>query len=521
MKKIIYLLFALTVVFTACEPLEDVYEELDAINEGADAIVGDDTIILSEDDYEALGLSDGYFTSRDQVEELIPDYLAELYPVWGNKSSVVVTYNLEDLTSYTVSDEDYTELGLESLTSDDDFEAFFTTFYPSEEQGKVVELTYMTEPTINAYTLTDEDYELVGNGQYDNFDIREGRDEELEEVRRAKIQTILLNNNPDAALGTIYEITYEIYDGSTSNLTMTVELEENDAPSNTVEYTLTDEDFDLVGNGYYDNFDVREGRDEETEEARREKIAVILDYNFPDAVIGDFYNVTYAIYDGSAGELEMLLELTTTGWTIYSSLSYNYYEYALVEAVTKYAYTGTWSAPVTFTADEYTYMGQSYPNFSNTEEAEYNIGIYLESLYPFAKVDDFVAVEYDYFSGGVSQKNVNFIFDGSTWNVASSTLQFSHNGTVWEPDNTIKYTLTESDYALVGNDRYNNFDVRSGRDEETEEVRLAKINTILLNNFPDDVEGQKYLVTYNVYSGSNEVWEMAVIKSGDVYIIQE
>ena len=28
-------------------------------------------------------------------------------------------------------------------------------------------------------------------------------------------------------------------------------------PDNTIKYTLTPEDFDLVGNGYYDNFDVR------------------------------------------------------------------------------------------------------------------------------------------------------------------------------------------------------------------------------------------------------------------------
>ncbi len=73
---------------------------------------------------------------------------------------------------------------------------------------------------------------------------------------------------------------------------------------------------------------------------------------------------------------------------------------------------------------------------------------------------------------------------------------------------------------LVGNDRYNNFDVRTGRDEELEEVRLEKINTILKNNFPDDAEGQKYIVSYNIYNGANDVWTLAVIKVGADYVKQ-
>jgi len=80
--------------------------------------------------------------------------------------------------------------------------------------------------------------------------------------------------------------------------------------------------------------------------------------------------------------------------------------------------------------------------------------------------------------------------------------------------------LTSADYELVGNGNYGNFDVRAGKAEESEEVRLDKINTILLNNFPDSAEGQKYSVDYNVYSGAAEIWNMKVILEGGAYVLQ-
>ena len=75
-----------------------------------------------------------------------------------------------------------------------------------------------------------------------------------------------------------------------------------------------------------------------------------------------------------------------------------------------------------------------------------------------------------YKDGSVKSYIANFIYDGASWskynNVIDETIKFGHDGTSWVPDNTIKYTLTAADYALVGNDRYGNFDVRAGKDEE-------------------------------------------------------
>jgi hypothetical protein len=536
MKKIFYSFAILSLLFTSCNPIEDIYEELDS-KAKIEGIVGDVSRTLSDEDYETLDLSYGNFSSIDDAKSLLPDFLSAQYPALGvsynedgsiNKaSSAAITYKLYSpikFESYTVTDADYTALGLTSLNDSDDFNDFFANNFPSEVKGTVVDLTYQTEPTITDYTLTDADYLSVGN-TYKNFDIRVGRDEETIDARRLKIQTILLANFPDAPDATKYNVSYEVYDGSVSNLEMEVKQQQNQPDASlTTNYTLTEADFALVGNSQYNNFDVRDGKDEQTVEARRAKIETILLNNFPAATTGDLYNVTYDIYNGTNTTDIMLVEFDGTGYAIFNTTSYELYTFVLEEATTRFTLSNEWAAPITFTNDEYTLMGQRYPNFSDKDEAEYKIGIYLKTLYQFAAADDFVAVEYDYYSGSVGAENVNYVFDGSVWNaiptVIDNVLKFGHNGTNWVPDNTIKYTLTNADFDSVGNGFYNNFDIRTGKDEETVEARLVKINIILKANFPAAEEGQKFSVTYDVYDGTNSTRTTNVVKTGADYILQ-
>ncbi|PQJ21912.1 hypothetical protein BSU00_07740 [Tenacibaculum sp. SG-28] len=515
-------------VFTSCNPMEDIYDEIDA-QTNANGIVGDITRTLSDEDYSELELPFGNFSSEEDAKVMLPPFLSEKYPALGvtynadgsikEASSAAVTYKLYSpisYTDYTVTDEDYAEFGSDNLTTPAQFNAFLSSKFTSPN-GSIVNLTYNTLVPQIEYTLTDDDYDSVGNGRFNNFDIRPGGDEETLEARRVKIETILLANFPETAVGQQYLVNYDIFDGAPGTRQMLLQLVDNNSYKLINGYTLTDDDYELVGNGRFDNFDIRPGRAEETIEARRVKIETILLANFPSAVIGDQYFVTYAIYDGSPGTRNMLLEFNGTGYDLIGA--------TLISKTSKFVYTGEWAPPVTFTPEEYTTMGQRFPNFSDEAEAEYKIGIYLRTLYPFASPEDFVAVEYDLFSGGsVSQRNVNYVFDGTVWNaiptVIDATLKFGHNGIDWVPDNTIKYTLTNADYELVGNGRFNNFDVRPGRDEETIEARLAKINTILLNNFPEYGEGQKFSVSYNVWKPGNDVFIMNVINNGTEYVLQ-
>ena len=53
MKKLIYLIMVLGIVFTACEPMEDINADIDAKD---NPIVGDALYTLTGEDYDALDL---------------------------------------------------------------------------------------------------------------------------------------------------------------------------------------------------------------------------------------------------------------------------------------------------------------------------------------------------------------------------------------------------------------------------------------------------------------------------------
>lgn len=551
MKKIFYLFAITALVFTSCNPLEDINEQVDALTAN-DMLVDNIIYTLTDEDYETLDLRFGNFSSTDDAKADLPKFLADTYPQLGvtykadgsidQSSSALITYKLFSpikFDSYTVSDADYTALGVTSLNHSGDFNDFFDLKFPSEAKGTVIDLTYKSEPAIEDYTLNDDDFDLVGNGRFDNFDIRAGRAEEDIDVRRVKIQTILLNNFPDAGFGDKFKVTYDVFDGSSAVLEMELILTDNAPdPAKTTDYTLTEDDFTLVGNGTFFNFDIRAGRDEETVEARRAKIETILLNNFPAAVDGDIYNVTYAVWNNQDEIRTMLVVKNGSNYDLFSAKTYEFYTFALEDATMRFTLADEWAAPITFTRDEYSLMGQRFPNFSNIDEAVYKIGIYLRTLYPFASPEDFVAVQYDYFNSGVSQRNVNYVFDGTVWNaiptVIDTELQFGHNGSTWVPDNTIKYTLTSADIAYISNafitiypgpadnvGFFGSFDRRESSSNYWNDAMLLEAFNSFLNNLnPSAEEGQKYALTYVIYDGATGNNTANLIKTGGVYVRQ-
>jgi hypothetical protein len=115
MKKIIYLLAFVAVFFTSCDPLDEIYTELDAQE---NPIVGESKYTLTDEDYDELGLSFGNFSSTDDAKAMLPAFLSDKFPVWGEGSLAEVTYDLfarksdeRSLIRYTVSDDDYDTLG--------------------------------------------------------------------------------------------------------------------------------------------------------------------------------------------------------------------------------------------------------------------------------------------------------------------------------------------------------------------------------------------------------------------------
>ncbi|MCH3883944.1 hypothetical protein [Tenacibaculum aquimarinum] len=224
------------------------------------------------------------------------------------------------------------------------------------------------------------------------------------------------------------------------------------------------------------------------------------------------------------------------------SLSYKYYSSGTTYSLNNgfINNNGTWEMSTGISDDEYAAMGQGRAQFNSEDEAFAKIPVYAKNKFQYdGKVaGDIEGIMYKLYvedtqdidgDGSVTDSAVYsfvvfYIYDGTTWakyeNVIQGSIKFGHDGTSWVPDNTIKYTLTQADYDLVDNGYYANFDVRAGKAEAEESVRLEKINTILKNNFPSDAEGQKYIVSYNVYNGADAVWALNVIKVGTEYVKQ-
>ena len=133
MKKIIYILTVMVtgLFFTGCDPMEDVYNELDQLPSANDKIVGDITFTLTDDDYDDLNLNFGNFSSTDEAKSLIPGLLTDKFPTWGvtyndetgkveTASSALVGYELYrgnafGAKDYTLNQDDYTFSGSDLL----------------------------------------------------------------------------------------------------------------------------------------------------------------------------------------------------------------------------------------------------------------------------------------------------------------------------------------------------------------------------------------------------------------------
>ncbi len=118
MKKIISLLFIAGLLFAACNPMNDIYDEIDAKEI---TFSSNQAITLTKADYESIGgnvKSKLYFSATDPAAQYIPAFLAKKYPAFTKGSIVNVSYdyyngypsytnNYKNATVYSLTDNDY------------------------------------------------------------------------------------------------------------------------------------------------------------------------------------------------------------------------------------------------------------------------------------------------------------------------------------------------------------------------------------------------------------------------------
>lgn len=407
MKKILYIASFLLVTLTACNPMEDIYNEIDEVNKGkiadekyfAQRTILDTDYTLVDTDY-ALSTNENVKKYKNFSSSLLAkDHLAQILNdkmVYGEagkdykvtykyyrgslsylKSYVTYLTAVDALKTYELTKEDYDSMGTEKgkpgkydnfsdrVPPADYLPDFLKAKYTNAKANDVVVVTYkyysgkvnnvtanwqfdgtkwaenanagpkapQLPSNVTVYELVDGDYDSMGApGKYNNFS---------SSVKpETYLPTFLKIKFPYAKEGSKYLMVYKFYDSSKkktlkkaneytltegiwkaySSTVMQVAtmsykvakktwefvppikfVKTEDAETDT--YTLTKADYNLVGNGKYGNFDVREGRDEADEAVIIEKISKILKSQTKVTIAeGKVYAVTYKYYDGAAKE---------------------------------------------------------------------------------------------------------------------------------------------------------------------------------------------------------------------------
>jgi len=369
-----YMVALLALALVSCDPLDDVYDELDATSNTD--ISADLVITLSDDDYELVEDEPGganianykNFDAPDEPSTFIPIILKKAYGHLGKGSSALVTYNYYDpikiyhAYSFTVSAQDYTDLGQRfgNFNDEGDIIAAVKFKYPNAVNEDLVTITYQyydgsTTGTRTSkvakiegswyvsYLPTQEDYRFMGQA-YNNFDSRTtGRD------RTAKVLDKLYPFADKGDLRTsVFTYTYVPSGGSRVYEDFLVAYEFNGSnwvgiqdvtakslqlghdgttwvPDNTIKYVLTTADYTAIGAEFagtprgdnlsnYGNFSRTGGGSSWTDEQVIEALAFLLNSGGFITTDGQKYLVSISVYNGSSATENWHLIRSNGAW---------------------------------------------------------------------------------------------------------------------------------------------------------------------------------------------------------------
>ncbi|WP_053976872.1 choice-of-anchor J domain-containing protein [Mangrovimonas xylaniphaga] len=567
MKRIVYLLFVLIgATFIGCDPMGDIYNDLD--DQNSSAVVGTDEYTLTEDDYEALDLTYGSFDSEDDAREMIPGLLADMYPYWGAGSQVLVSYNLyvgdaEGLSDFTGADvyqlttADYAASGSDAfgyypnVDATEEIISVLDAQISSPSEGQIVLAQYrqyLEIPEVGFANL----YEYGFNGTLDGFEsVNVLGDQVWEAASFGGVEYAYMSGYDS---GSIVNEDWLI----SPELDLSGESDVRVQINQAINYAS-----DLALLGVWVSSDYTTGGDVSSATWELIDFANAPAGNNWSFVLSEDYDLS--AYDGETIHIAFKYESTTeeaASWEIdelfvkslgvsgdYDSKG-EYFVYS----------EGAWEVMEDvyyLSSEDYNSMGEGagqpgqYDNFSSSTPADSYLPTFLSIKYPYAQEEDQIFVIYKYYSssaGAVQIRGNSYTVIEGEWtphaSTVETTLQFGHDGTEWVPDNTIQYTLTRDDYdyivsqlenepgyeaATSSMDNYGNLDRRPSQaaywsDADTQNSAgitdmIANAMGVLLDHIdPAAEEEQKYLLTYDIYNGTNTTESIAMIKVGGAWV---
>ncbi|OEY73707.1 hypothetical protein [Salegentibacter salarius] len=207
-------------------------------------------------------------------------------------------------------------------------------------------------------------------------------------------------------------------------------------------------------------------------------------------------------------------------------------------------------ADYVLTEDDYDDLGQSFPNFGSVEDARTLVPTLLSDIYPTYGAGSIINVEFDIYD---PLRINDYTLSASDYElIGLDTDYFSGNGEItdfleakypqMEEGDYVSltydilaeekaYTLNDDDYDFVGEEfegdypgpagnaaQFGSFDVRETSDNYwSEDMIVDALGAVISENY-GDVSGQKYNVTYDVYTGDPETRSMTIQFDGNTYI---
>ena len=207
-----------------------------------------------------------------------------------------------------------------------------------------------------------------------------------------------------------------------------------------------------------------------------------------------------------------------------------------------YVYTGEVWEPASdrfYGITDEDFASMNIESFGSSIQPDDYLPTFLGIKYPYAQEEDNMDIGYTYnsSSSGLGTRGNLYTVINGVWtayqSTISTTLQFGLDNGVWVPDNTIRYTFIEDDYTFAGETlefepgfeaaagnllNFGNFNRQGGSTTWSDDMMYTAVGVVLGNNDPSAAEGQKYIVSVDVYNGSSAVETFGLIKTGGEWV---
>lgn len=487
MKKLYKVLLILIVALSSCNPMNDIYTQLDkevqppkatfnytladgdysAISSAAlkDAITTNDTL-MAKSIASTNSLPEGY------AEKYVPAVIQALHPSLGKGSSADVTYNYNNgyktdiVGSYTLSAADYESFGgavavykyfSPSNAPEDYLPDFLSAKFSTAADGTYEFVTYeysTTDPQVGEVTVFGDDF---SNG-LDNFD-------------------------------TVSVVGDQKWYGSSYNSDYFAKISGYSGGAQDNEDWLISPAINLSGytdakievsqaakylNDQWDQIQVLISTDYSGDVTTATWTPVTID-TLPSGSDYTFVSsgkVDISAYDGMTIHVAFKYLSTTTNaatWEINYLKIYGTVPGKVsvdnggpVATTALYKLSGTtWGEVSTsdyymLTADDYNAMGSpgKYDNFSSSDNPDDYLPQFLTMKYPYAQEGDQEFIIYKYYSSGSTKTQGDlYTFSGGVWvkysAVVQKSAQFVSVGDYWIFDPTVRHTMVSADYQMI------------------------------------------------------------------------